>query len=210
VLDDVAGKSVLELGCGAAHSSIALARRGARPVGLDISERQLEHAQKLVADAGAPVTLVHASAESIPFRAASFDMVFSDHGAIALADPEQALAEAARVLRGRGLLAFLVPSPFTALCWNRQTGRLGSILQRPYFDIGSDDDAVGASAHQHTYGDWMRLFRAAGLTVEDLIEVRPPEGATTSFPGFASLEWARRYPAEIVWRVRKGPVRRRK
>jgi len=44
-LGEVAGKDVLELGCGAAQWSIELAGRGARPVGLDLSERQLEHAR---------------------------------------------------------------------------------------------------------------------------------------------------------------------
>src|ERR1700736_699806 len=46
VLGDVRGKDVLELGCGAAQWSIALAKRGARCVGLDNSARQLEHARR--------------------------------------------------------------------------------------------------------------------------------------------------------------------
>ena len=47
VLGEVAGRAILELGCGSAQWSIALARAGARPVGLDLSERQLRHAQLL-------------------------------------------------------------------------------------------------------------------------------------------------------------------
>src|SRR5260370_27817321 len=35
-------RSILELGCGAAQWSVALAQVGARPVGLDLSERQLD------------------------------------------------------------------------------------------------------------------------------------------------------------------------
>jgi SAM-dependent methyltransferase len=46
ILGDVAGKDVLELGCGAAQWSILLAGRGARVVGLDNSARQLEHARR--------------------------------------------------------------------------------------------------------------------------------------------------------------------
>ena len=46
ILGDVAGKDVLELGCGAAQWSIGLARLGARPVALDLSDRQLEHARR--------------------------------------------------------------------------------------------------------------------------------------------------------------------
>ena len=44
VLGEVAGKDVLEFGCGGAQWSTALARNGARPVGFDLSERQLAHA----------------------------------------------------------------------------------------------------------------------------------------------------------------------
>ena len=54
VLGDVDGRDILELGCGAAQWSIALAQAGARPVGLDLSDRQLEHARRL--DRGAAST----------------------------------------------------------------------------------------------------------------------------------------------------------
>ena len=47
VLGDVAGKDVLEFGCGAAQWSIVLERLGARPVALDLSIRQLSHAKRL-------------------------------------------------------------------------------------------------------------------------------------------------------------------
>ncbi len=50
VLGDVRGRDILELGCGAAQWSIALAKAGANPVGLDISENQLAHARSLMAD----------------------------------------------------------------------------------------------------------------------------------------------------------------
>lgn len=80
VLGEVAGKDVLELGCGAARWSIALARRGARPVGLDLSPRQLAHARRLMREAGVAFPLVEASAEAVPLPDASFDLVFCDWG----------------------------------------------------------------------------------------------------------------------------------
>ena len=52
ILGEVAGKDVLEYGCGAARWSIELARRGARPVGLDLSSRQLSHARRLMNEVG--------------------------------------------------------------------------------------------------------------------------------------------------------------
>ena len=87
VLGDVAGLDILEFGCGAAQWSIALAKLGARPVGLDLSERQLHHARRLMTDAGVSFPLVHGSGEAVPLPDASFDIVFCDHGAMSFADP---------------------------------------------------------------------------------------------------------------------------
>jgi SAM-dependent methyltransferase len=87
VLGDVSGKDILELGCGAAQWSIALSQAGARPVGLDLSERQLEHARRLMAEAGIDFPLIHGSAEAVPLPDATFDIVFCDHGAMPFADP---------------------------------------------------------------------------------------------------------------------------
>ena len=53
------------------------------------------------------------------------------------------------------------------------------------------------------YGDWIWLLRANGFTVEDLLEVRVPEGATTRYP-WADPKWARRWPSEEVWKARKA------
>jgi 2-polyprenyl-3-methyl-5-hydroxy-6-metoxy-1,4-benzoquinol methylase len=52
VLGEVAGRTILELGCGGAQWSVALARAGARVIGLDLSERQLAHARRLVQASG--------------------------------------------------------------------------------------------------------------------------------------------------------------
>ena len=67
VLGEVAGRDVLELGCGAAQGSIDLARAGARPVGLDLSEGQLGHARRLILEAGVDVPLVQAAPRPSPW-----------------------------------------------------------------------------------------------------------------------------------------------
>ena len=66
ILPDVEGLDVIELGCGTAYWSAWLARRGARPVGLDLSERQLETAATLQREHDLHFPLVHASAENVP------------------------------------------------------------------------------------------------------------------------------------------------
>ena len=53
-----------------------------------------------------------------------------------------------------------------------------------------------------SHGDWIRLLRANRFEIEDLLELRPDSAAATSH-GFVTAEWARRWPAEEVWRARR-------
>ncbi len=202
ILGAVEGRDVLELGCGAAQWTRALAARRARAVGLDMSERQLAHARDLAHRSGSSVVLVHANAERLPFRDASFDIAFCDHGALLFARPSATVPEAARVLRPGGLLAFCMSTPIRDLFVDAQ----GNFSRQPvtdYFTLSASDDGE-AVEYQLPYGAWIRLFRAHGLVVDDLVELCPPEGATTTYEGFAPLEWARRWPAEHIWKLRKA------
>jgi SAM-dependent methyltransferase len=203
VLGDVAGKDILELGCGAAQWSIALARLGARPIGIDLSERQLEHARRLMAEAGLDFPLIHGSAEHVPLPDASFDIVFCDHGAMTFADPYRTVPEAARLLRSGGLFAFSHHTPIESIAWPLDSDKVGDRLVVDYFGMHRLDDGE-TSTFQLPYGEWIRLFRANGLVVEDLIEPRPADGATSSYRTDEELAWARRWPAEEIWRVRKA------
>jgi SAM-dependent methyltransferase len=203
VLGEVAGRDILELGCGAAQWSIALAKRGARPVGLDLSERQLAHARRLMADAGVDFPLIHASAELVPLPDASFDIVFCDHGAMTFADPYRSVPEVARLLRPGGLFAFNHHTPIETICWPLDAETVGEQLTLDYFDLHRIDDGEEIS-FQLPYGEWIRLFRANGFTIEDLIEPRPAPDATSSYRSPAELAWARRWPAEEIWRLRRG------
>lgn len=198
VLGDVAGKDVLENGCGAAQWSIALAARGALVTGLDLSGQQLAHARA----AGADFPLVQGSAESLPFPDASFDVVFADHGAFTFADPYRTIPEAARVLRPGGLLAFSHSSPLDAICWNEAADAMAPELQRPYFGLHRENWAEYVTFNL-PYGAWIELFRANGLVVEDLVELRPAEDATSTYRDDDDRAWARRWPMDEIWKLRK-------
>jgi SAM-dependent methyltransferase len=200
VLGDIAEKDVLELGCGGAQWSIYLARLGAHPVGLDLSIRQLRQAKRLMAGAGASLPLVSANAERPPFADESFDVVFCDHGAMTFADPRRTVPEVARMLRPGGLFAFNITSPFHFLCWDTERERADERLHREYFRMRRwDGESVD---FQLPYGEWIRLFRENGLEVEDLIELRPGPRARSTYD-LITLEWARRFPAENLWKLRK-------
>jgi SAM-dependent methyltransferase len=202
VLGEVDGLDVLELGCGGAQWSIFLAQRGARVTGMDFSSEQLAWARRLVAAAGADVRLQLGNAEQLGFLDDSFDLVFCDHGATSFADPERVVPGVARVLRPGGRFVFNIATPWVDVCWDTPKDRVGRRLAEPYFGSGryEDDSSVSFCL---PYGDWIRLFRRCGLVVEDLVELQAPAAASTSYD-FVPADWARHWPAENIWVVRKS------
>ena len=203
VLGDVEGKDVLELGCGAAQWAIALRRQGANVTGLDLSPRQLEHARRLMERAGVEFPLVQASAEATPFADRSFDIVFCDWGAMTFADPYLTVPEAARLLRAGGLLAFLHGTPLSECAWQASESHPTDRLVTDYWGMRELPDPDGTVIYQVPYGEWIKLFVDNGFAIESLIELRPPADAISSYRTEQDREWARRWPMEQIWRVRR-------
>ena len=199
-------RDAVELGCGAGYVSAWLARREARPVGVDLSANQLASAAQFQREFGLDFPLVQADAEAVPLLSESFDLVISEYGASIWCDPYRWVPEAARLLRPGGELIFLVNGTILMLSVPdlEADGPATERLLRPYFGMHRfewpDDPAVDFHLG---YGDWIRLLRTNGLEVTDLIEVRPSEGSTTRYP-FVTLEWAQRWPCEEVWKARKA------
>lgn len=205
ILPDLAGRAAIELGCGTAYISAWLARRGSQVVGLDNSLAQLRTARALQREFSLAFPLVHGDAERVPLRDGSFDLAISEYGASIWCDPYRWIPEAARLLRPGGHLIFLVNGTLHTLCSPDEDGLpAGDRLLRDYFGMHrfawSDD---GSIEFHLGYGNWIRLLRANGFVVEDLVELRAPVGATTRFP-YVTAEWGRRWPAEEVWVVRRS------
>lgn len=201
---DVAGCDAIELGCGTGYVSSWLARRGARVTGIDNSSRQLATARRLQREHAVTFPLVHGDAERLPLRDASADLAISEYGACLWADPYRWVPEAARVLRPGGRLHFLVNSALLMLCMAEQDGvAAGDRLLRPAFDMHRVEWPGDPGVEFHLgHGDWIRLLRANGFAIEDLVELRPPADSTTRYP-FVTLDWARRWPSEEVWKARR-------
>jgi SAM-dependent methyltransferase len=204
LLPDVAGLDTIELGCGTGYVSAWLARRGARPVGIDNSPAQLETARRLQAEFGLSFPLIFGDAEDVPLPDASFDLAISEYGASIWCDPYRWIPEAARLLRPGGQLIFLVNGTIFMLCApDAEVVPAEDRLIRDYFGMHRFEFPGDPSVEFHLgYGDWIRLLRANGFEIENLIELQPPENATTRYP-YVSREWARRWPAEEVWIARK-------
>jgi len=206
--DTLEGRDAIELGCGTAYVSAWLARRGARPVGIDNSEAQLATARRMQERFGIEFPLIHGDAEHVPRPEASFDLAISEYGASIWCDPDAWIPEAARLLRDGGELVFLVNSVLAMLC-SGEVGATGERLLRSQFGMRRfewpDDDSV---EFHLSHGELIALLRRSGFEVEQLIEVRPAPDATTDYD-HVPLEWARRWPCEEVWRARRRRRRAR-
>ncbi len=205
LLPDARDLDSVELGCGTAYVSSWLSRRGARPVGLDNSSRQLVTAQRFQDEFGIRFPLVHGDAERTPFRDASFDLAISEYGAAIWCDPYRWIPEAARILRPGGQLVFLGHSYLAMLTFPPADLPATEQLQRDHFGMHRFDwpDADGAVEFAITHGDMIRLLRVSGFEVEALVEVRAPEGAVNPTDPLATAEWSRRWPIEEGWRARR-------
>ena len=181
-LGDLRGKDTLEVGSGAGQCSRWIRSRGGRPVGIDLSHRQLQHSRRLDHQTGIAVPSVRGTATHLPFRDDSFDVVFSSFGALQfVADIDDAVREAARVLRAGGRYAFSITHP-TRWVFPDDPGEEGLTATQSYWDrtpYVEVDEATGAASyveHHRTLGDWVRLLHRHGFVLRDLLEPEwPPD-----------------------------------
>jgi SAM-dependent methyltransferase len=200
----VDGLDAIELGCGTAYVSAWLAGRGARVVGVDNSQAQLDTARRLQREHGVHFPLLHGNAEQVPYPDASFDFAISEYGACLWADPYRFIPEATRLLRPGGQLSFLTNSWLMILCMPERADEAATErLLRPGFGMHRTQWPDSPEVEFHlAHGDWIRLLRRSGFEVIDLVEIRPPADATTRYP-FVTLPWARQWPCEEVWKARR-------
>jgi SAM-dependent methyltransferase len=197
------GRDVIELGCGTAYVCSWVARAGGRAVGIDNSERQLEAARAMQAEFGIDFPLLLGNAEQVPCPDASFDLAISEHGASAWCDPYLWIPEVARLLRPGGELIFMRNSDLLTLCLPDDGGGGRTALARPQYGLSRVEHTNGSVSFHLPHGPMIRLLRDSGFVVEDLIEVWPAENNPPSDFDYVSLEWARQWPSEEVWKARR-------
>jgi SAM-dependent methyltransferase len=194
-----ARENVIELGCGTAAISAWLVRRAIRPVAVDISHAQLRTVETFQRDFGLSFPLVRANAEEVPFDYESFDLAVSEYGASVWCDPRRWLRETHRLLRPEGRLIFFTNSALLLSCTPNGGGPAGDLLVRDYFSrYRVEFEPHGPVEFHLTHGHWIRLLRATGFALENLIEVRPDPADEPRFD-VVSPEWARRWPSEEIW-----------
>ena len=193
MLGDVAGRDVLEVGSGAGQCSRWIREQGGRPIGLDLSYRQLQHSRRLDQETGTAVPSVLGTATHLPFADDSFDVVFSSFGALQfVSDLDAAVAETARVLRPGGRYAFSITHP-TRWMFPDDPGEGGLVASQSYWDrtpYVEVDDATGQVSyveHHRTLGDWVGLLAGTGFVITDLLEPEWPEGHERVWGGWSAV-----------------------
>ena len=101
-----------------------------------------------------------------------------------------------------GLLAFCGATPIIEMCYSEDSDHPGDHLQEDYFGMWSLP-WEGYVEFMLPYGAWIRLFRAHGFMIDDLVELRPTPDAVSTYRDETDREWYRRWPGEMIWKVRK-------
>lgn len=218
-LPDLAGRDVIDLGCGEGRNTRAFARRGARLTGIDVSQKMLEAA--IAAEAEAPLRIVYRKAsfsDLSAFPDGSFDLAVSTMALMDGPDFEGAAREAHRVLRPGGGFYFSVLHPcfITPLQkWIRnEAGEEIGFRVGEYFTDDIHIDRWRFSAAPEENGDLFAIPRfphrletyvnglcAAGFRILKMQEPRPTEAMVAAYPRFARLR--RHIPIFIYFAARK-------
>ena len=170
MLGDVAGRAVLDLGCGDGKLAVRLAALGAGVVGLDPDPAMLRAAASRAAAAGVGVEFAAGRAQTLPFPDRRFDVVVAVTVLCFVPDAEAAFREIARVLRPGGAVVIGELGRWSLWALRRRVrGWLGNRLWY--------------AAHFRTAGELRRLAADAGL------EVRALRGAVF-YPPLGALAWA--------------------
>lgn len=184
LLGDVNDQRVLVLGCGAARGAIALARSGARVVGIDRDGGQIARARRNIEEAGVHVELHHAELSALAFLPPdNFDAVISVHELSAIADLARVFRQVHRVLKADRPIILTLPHPIELMVdpddHTRISERYGS---------GDERGAGHHVTHPHTIAQVFTSLIRANFEVDTLLE---PDGQAM-------------HPASVVIRARKA------
>ena len=180
MLGDVAGRVILDLGCGDGGYARALAARGARVTAVDGSARMIDVARERTGNANADVRFLCANANALDgIASGSVDTVMASMSLMDVEDYDGAIAEAHRVLRAGGDLVMSITHPcFSApvASWVRSGDVLDHFAVDRYFERIAWPSLVTARFHtpvlrrHRPLEDYMRAPIACGLRLRAFVE----------------------------------------
>ncbi len=212
------GTRVLDLGCGNGYLARRLAGRGARVVGVDLSDELIEAARARERAEPLGIDYHRASAAALPMLAdGSFDAAFANMSLMDIAPAAAAVREVARLLRSGGRFVFSISHP----CFD--VDRRSSFVPEPgpgaptvyrkvtayrvphsdLYDWPLPDGRTARTVGYHRPLSWyFRELRDAGFVVTGLGEPAPTDGFVSRR---IAREWIEEIPLHLVLEARREP-----
>ncbi|MGI9032322.1 MAG: class I SAM-dependent methyltransferase [Acidimicrobiales bacterium] len=212
LLGHVADKRVLELGCGSGAGSVALARQGARPIGLDFSPENLAAARRLAERAGVRVEFHEGDLADLAFsRADTVDVVFSVYALGLVEDVDRVFRQVHRVLKVGCPFVFSISHPAYDMLLDQSTAdedpgmAEGSaveplVVRRSYFNsspINLHADRPPFFAYHQTVAGLFTGLTRANFRVDTVVEPEPQRGGRVTDGATALV------PRTLIMRARK-------
>jgi SAM-dependent methyltransferase len=205
LLPDVSGKTVLELGCGGGNIGIALAKRGARVTGVDISEAQLQIARQKAQEQGVTVHYIESAIETLDFTPfASLDLVISVCALQYVPDLAEIFKKVHAALRPSGTFIFSTDDPiFSSVAakflWNDSASQQSYFYDGPETWKWEDSDDFSFTTYRHPIDFYMNALSAAGFTLERFHQLRNRNPQ----PASEEEQLEQLYPRLMVFKCRK-------
>ena len=183
LLGDVSGMRILELGTGAGHSAIALAKLGARVVAIDPDLEQVELARTASEAAKVHVEVHHADLADLAFLQADiFDAVISIHALAGVSDLGRVFRQAHRLLMTDRPITITLPHPAALMV----DGESPDTIVTSYASNAALGEGVHLT-HRHGIGHVFTQLNRANYRVDTLLE---PQGDGP-------------LPSSVIFRARK-------
>jgi len=196
LLGQVEGKRILDLGCGAGHNAIALARQGAKVIAVDESSDQIAEARTAAERDGVKLELHHSPLAELAFiRADTIDGVVSAFGLASVDDLDRVFRQVDRVLRPEHHFVLSLPHPAFSLIHPDDPERR---VHRTYWEGGGADEAP-----QRTVSALFTSLGRANFRVDALLE---PQPAASGPRGSRWVDSMRYVPATLILRARKQGI----
>jgi SAM-dependent methyltransferase len=196
LLGHVEGKRILDLGCGAGHNAIALARQGAKVIAVDESSDQVAEARAEAERAGVKLELHHAPLAELAFiRADTIDAVVSVFGLAPIGDIDRVFRQVDRVLRPEHPVVLSLPHPASAMVDPADHERR---VRRSYWDPAPIDGTV-----PRTIGAVFTSLGRANFRVDTVLEPEPPSSGPRTEHWHDAM---RLIPTTLIIRARKQGI----
>ncbi len=205
LLGSVAGRRVLDLGCGGGLASAVFAQQGAHVIALEPSPELLTAARRYASHAGVKVEFHHGDLADLAFmRADSVDVVFSAWAIGGAPDLNRVFRQVHRVLKQGGPFAFSIPHPAYDII-DDEDPEQPLLIRRSYFDRSPVDDMgeTPFGEHHHTVSDVFMGLTRNNFRVDVLLE---PESIADGAPGPYWREAFLWLPRTLVVRARKEGI----